>query len=311
MINQLNKSLTKQNGIALVLVLWMLSLLIILATGYSRMMRTETLLTANQVNSAKAYALAEAGISLAISELFKTTDEQPLKTDGTLYPGKYNQHTINYSVRAESGKIDINTASSELLYGLLLTSDVPEENLLPLVHAILDWRDKDNLVRTFGAEDSDYSNNGLEYGAKDGAFNSIDELMLVRGMTPELFRILKPSITIYSHQGGVYLHAASHEVLSAIPNLSENDIDIYLEERDSALNENEVTRPGGINPKFLARTKGKIFTIHSKAMINNTSADIVAVVLLQKSDNVPYSVLSWSEQPMHQSNDKENSDGTG
>ncbi len=311
MIKRLNGSITKQNGIALVLVLWMLSLLIILATGYSRMMRTETLLTANMVNTAKAKSLAETAVSLAISELLIVSDEEPLKTDGSIYTRKYNQHNIDFGVRAESGKIDLNTASSELLYGLLLTSDVPEEKILTLVHAILDWRDKDNLARTFGAEDSDYSNNGLEYGAKDGAFNSIDELMLVMGMTPELFRILKPSITIYSHQGGVYLHAASREVLSAIPDLSENDIDIYLEERDSALNENEVTRPGGINPKFLARAKGKIFTIHSKAMINNTSSAIEAVVLLQNNDNVPYSVLSWREQPMHQSNDKENSNGTG
>jgi general secretion pathway protein K len=298
-----NNSLKKQNGIALVLVLWMLSLLIILATGYSRMMRTETLLTANQVNSAKAYALAEAGISLAISELLEAKDEQRLKTDGTIYPRNFNQHTINFSVRAESGKIDINTASSELLYGLLQASDVPEKSLLPLLHALLDWRDKDNLVRAYGAEDSDYNNIGLKYGAKDGAFNSIDELLLVKGMTPKLFSVLKPSITVYSHQGGVYLHAASRDVLFAIPNLSESDIDNYLAEREAADNENTVIPPGGIDPKYLARTKAAIYTINSEAIVNKTTSAIEAVVLLQKNDNVPYSVLSWHELPLQQSKD--------
>ena len=51
-----------QRGTALVLVLWMLAILIILANGYSRMMRTDLQQTANMVNTARAEAAAEAGI---------------------------------------------------------------------------------------------------------------------------------------------------------------------------------------------------------------------------------------------------------
>ncbi len=70
------KIANNQKGIALVIVLWMLALLTIMATGYSRMMRTETMLTANLVRSAQANALAEAGINQAIIELFKPVPDK-------------------------------------------------------------------------------------------------------------------------------------------------------------------------------------------------------------------------------------------
>jgi general secretion pathway protein K len=45
-----------------------------------------------------------------------------------------------------------------------------------LVDAILDWRDEDDLHLVNGAEDPDYKAAGLPYGAKDGPFDSLEEL---------------------------------------------------------------------------------------------------------------------------------------
>jgi hypothetical protein len=52
--------------------------------------------------------------------------------------------------------------------------------------AILDWMDPDDEPREFGCEVEYYS--GLEppYGAKNGPLDTIEELLLVRGVTPQL-----------------------------------------------------------------------------------------------------------------------------
>ena len=155
---------------ALVIVLWMLSLLIVLALGYSRMVRTETGLTANLVHFNQARAIAEAGVWQAVSELLKPDAEQQWQTDGRPYSFPFGAGRVKVRIVDEGGKIDLNTAGPELLYGLLNAVELPEKNALRLLQAVLDWRDRDNLARNHGAEDADYHALGYQYGAKDGPF---------------------------------------------------------------------------------------------------------------------------------------------
>lgn len=61
----------------------------------------------------------------------------------------------------------------------LLTTDV--------IDAIVDWVDPDDDARSSGAESSYYlSSGGGGYRAKNGPLNSLDELLLIRGVTPQL-----------------------------------------------------------------------------------------------------------------------------
>jgi len=291
------KPVKQQQGIALVLVLWMLALLTIMATGYSRMMRTETMLTANLVHSAQAAALAEAGINTAITELLKSTQEQYWRTDGTRYEYELNNHLITVEIRAESGKIDLNTARTELLYGLLESIKVREDNLLPLLQAILDWRDKDDLVRNHGAEDADYRIAGISHGAKDGPFNSLDELLLVKGFTPELYRKIRPALTIYSHNAGIYPQSAPREALLAIPLVTIAAVDNYLVQRDAINEPNQLSSLLGVDSKYLAKGMGTVFSITSEAKINNTLTRLNAVITLRSNGQRPYSILAWGTAP--------------
>jgi len=52
--------------------------------------------------------------------------------------------------------------------------------------AILDWIDEDSEVRTYGAEADHYSGLDPPYGPRNGPLLSVEELLLVRGVTPEL-----------------------------------------------------------------------------------------------------------------------------
>ena len=52
--------------------------------------------------------------------------------------------------------------------------------------AILDWLDTDDTPREFGAEIETYSGMDPPYGTKNGSVDTVEELLLVRGVTPQL-----------------------------------------------------------------------------------------------------------------------------
>lgn len=51
----------------------------------------------------------------------------------------------------------------------------------------------------------------------------------------------------------------------------------------------------GIDPKYLSKAKGQIFTISSEGIIGETHARLDVVVLMKRHLNMPYAILSWQE----------------
>ena len=141
-----------ERGIALILVLWVLALLSVLAVGFASNARTELLIVRNQVESARARAIAEAGISLAILEMTQVDLEQRWPADGREHVLTYGENLIRVRVQDEAGKIDINAAPDEMLEGLFRTVGVDAAPASRLVDAIADWKDPDDLRRLSGAE---------------------------------------------------------------------------------------------------------------------------------------------------------------
>lgn len=285
----------QQNGIALVVVLWMLALLTVMAGGYSAMMRTETILTAHQIHSAQSRALAEAGIWLAVNELLKPRLERNWRSDGTAYDVELHNRKIQISIQDESGKIDLNTTHVELLHGLLKSVEINDVKSIELLHAILDWRDRDNLERKAGAEDNRYNTAGLAYGAKDGPFNSIDELRLVLGMTEKIFQQIKPALTIYSHQPGINPTLASRESLMAIPGAQADIIDEFLSARGDNTSTSLSNTITGIDNRFLTKSQDKTLSITSIGITADSRIKLTAVILFKRNAKPPFSVLSWQE----------------
>lgn len=71
------------------------------------------------------------------------------------------------------------------------------EEACQILEAIVDWMDADDEESGFGGAES-YYYQGLEmpYNAANGLFRSVDELRMVRYMTPELMMLLRPYITV-------------------------------------------------------------------------------------------------------------------
>ena len=112
-----------------------------------------------------------------------------------------------------------------------------------VVDAILDWIDSDDDTRPNGAESDYYQSLSKPYSCKNGPISSVEELLLIRGITPELYFgdpeleqvPLSELLTVNGHRTGkINLNTAPYELLLALgeaigmPGLAE----IAIEERE-------------------------------------------------------------------------------
>ncbi len=126
------------------------------------------------------------------------------------------QFTVaNGGLQDEDRKISLNTAPPDVLHRLLAAAGAVEADRDVIVDSILDWRDKDQEKEPYGAENFYYLGLDLSYECKDGRFEGVEELLLVRGMTPELFSVISSRVTAHG-AGRVNLNTAGPDVLRAL-----------------------------------------------------------------------------------------------
>jgi type II secretory pathway component PulK len=97
-------------------------------------------------------------------------------------------YETKYGVTDEAGKLNINALiaadpTGQVLHDALMTLPNMTEDV---ADAIVDWVDPDDTARANGAESSAYLSLPNPYRAKNGPIHTLDELLLVRGVTPQL-----------------------------------------------------------------------------------------------------------------------------
>ena len=205
-----------EEGMALIVVLWLVVLLSVMAAGHSRNVHADTMLAARQVGLAKARALAEAGAHRAIIDLLGLHDGSPLPVNGTVSGVDVFGQGVNIAIRDATGLVDLNTAGAELLNELLAVAGTEQFLRREIVDAILDWRDGDDLRHLHGAEDDDYIADDVGWTVRDGPFTAVEELKYVKGVNQDLFDRLVPLVTVHSGRPGVNVDYAPEPLASAL-----------------------------------------------------------------------------------------------
>ncbi len=154
--------------------------------------------------------------------------------DGTAHTWGFAGETMEIAVSNEGSRIDLNQAPRELLVGLFTAAQVPDDEVNALADAVIDWRDPDDLRSADGAEDSDYEAAGRPYGAKDGPFDSVEELQQVLGFTHQLYRVLEPALTVATGSAQVVQDLASPLVIAALQGISEEEARDRQQEQQAA-----------------------------------------------------------------------------
>lgn len=205
-------------GIILIMVVVVIAIMALSSYGYTLLMQTENEATLLSGDRIQARRLVDSGVEhvrvfLAQGDeiieqngglyenpdwfqgIMVRSDEDPRKQGffSVLAPGMTDegiQAGSRFGLQDESIRLNLNIltladAYSEnggrtLLMGLPnMTEDVAD--------AIMDWIDDDDEAREYGCEFNDYYK-GLNppYAPKNGPLDTVEELLLVRGVTPEL-----------------------------------------------------------------------------------------------------------------------------
>ncbi|MGE4490399.1 MAG: general secretion pathway protein GspK [Kiritimatiellales bacterium] len=196
-----------RSGSALLIVLGVIAILAVLVAGFGRGLKADLSATSGFYDEVRNTELARSALAAA---------EIELSNDGTMYADvlgnvyfvteeedyeseieekmlcrqgiQLGRGMFSYRIIMKPYALGINELSSgawERFFELACGMDEGDERSA-LVDAILDWRDADNNARDSGAEEDFYQELDPPRHCRNDDFETVEELLLVNGMTPDL-----------------------------------------------------------------------------------------------------------------------------
>jgi len=229
-------------GMVLITVLWIVLVIAFISFSLAAAARIELTASENSFDSDRAFFMAKSAAEAMFHDLQKPGSlggSPVVKEDGEwLFPFESGEARVRYESNANL--IDINAASDELLASMFESLGVDQTLRNQLVDSILDWRDIDDVPSLNGAELNDYGQviitDEEQRLPRNGPFQSLDELLLVKHMTPEIFygrvefdqttgkyqRVpgVRDLITLSSGISRINVNIASTAVLAALPKVT-------------------------------------------------------------------------------------------
>jgi general secretion pathway protein K len=187
-------------GFALIVVLWFLVLLSAIGIYMLANARSQTAMARNTLGAARAEALADGAVANATASQMLTDPTKRWRMDGTPYHLNMAGGEATVRMIDESLKINPNLASDTLMSGLFQALGLDRQHADSLGAAIADWVQSGDDPRPLGAKKAQYAAAGRSYGPPGQPVESLDDLQLVLGMTPQLLAAALPYLTIYTAQ---------------------------------------------------------------------------------------------------------------
>jgi type II secretory pathway component PulK len=207
---------SQREAYVLVAVLIVIVVLTLAAYRYSDMMMSEFRASDRILKNVEARTIADSGIQYTMalladkSALTSTLGDNPYDNEGVFKDHKFSDDTrgrfsivsidfsaessdgnlpYKYGVSDESGRINVNAlvrldpSPGGIAYRTLMKLPNMTD---AIAYAIIDWIDADDNLSPSGAEESEYQTRVPAYRCKNAPLDSIEELLLVRGVTPYL-----------------------------------------------------------------------------------------------------------------------------
>lgn len=251
----MRRPIRSERGVIAITVLWILAVLGILSIGLGRQAELELSLARSAadklqgkyaVRGAVSYAMARVAADAAKDKeqkadtlyqcaVFFDGDESPQSVFENIAVGEAKVDIgywaelsgagarFYYGLEDERGRININllnTQTAKILIQLIELLGYDEQAAQTITFSSIDWRDSDsNLSQNeYGAEDDHYMSLSEPYHTKNRPFENVEELLLVRGMTPEIFAKIKNYVTVYPKQGNfaININTAPAVVIQAM-----------------------------------------------------------------------------------------------
>ncbi len=268
---------SNEDGFVLIGVIWGLLLIALICGPLIAIGREFRLVSRNLEARAQTRLQAEAALSLVTAALVNDQVPSAWRLDGSPgdlpVPGGF----AAFSIWDDAGRINLNRAGEALLLDLLLSIGMAEATAAEVAAAIVYWRTPFNssLPDPF----AELRSRGISVVPRYRAFESVDDLLLVPGMTAPILQAIRPAITVFSNLPAVDADVAPPLVKRVL--------------RRSGQADASDTTPGPPRP-----TGGRTFTI-----LAATQHPVGARVLLETTirvtpdGNPPFLVMAYREAP--------------
>lgn len=206
-------------GFALVVVIWITGLVALLTLPFAAAVRQHLRATAERVSLSRLEALADGGVALAADQLLEAVRSRAGSEPSaptTSICRTTSGLTLAVRVSDEAGRVDLNVAGEEVLAALFAGIGRSAADARSLAEAVADFRDFDDDRREHGAEAADYARAGRDALPRNAAFETIDEIAQVHGVSERDVAALAGLVTVRSAQEGIDTAVAGSRVLDVL-----------------------------------------------------------------------------------------------
>ena len=353
--------LRNRRGVALLITLGVTTVLVAAALEYNRRARYTVIASAASRNDLSMTEMAAAGVHVAMAILAKDKVDNdndtpmddwadPVHIEEVLREFPFEDGRLSLVITDELGRIQVNALvnypdsrqfneAQRTLWERFLQHYADRKELkldlkddsepAAIINSLKDWLDSgddDAITGLSGAESSTYEDREPPYPARNGPVQDLDELLLVKGITPELFygRPEIPGIsscltvhgatpgegTGVNFPGRINIATAELPVLFALVPAENNDLVETLDElrRDMVSGKQTVNMkspnwftqiPGleglKLDPKLITAASD-VFRVESTATLHDADLTITAVVQrvqAPKAGKWTCRILSW------------------
>ncbi|MDP8222170.1 MAG: type II secretion system minor pseudopilin GspK [Candidatus Lernaella stagnicola] len=237
-------------GIALIIVLMVISVLTILVLDLHQSVRINFYIASNLIEGIKASYLARSGIQVAAGALLKDVQENNVDSwheDWYDFLAKAGMPGIPIAegemvlmeIHDESGRFNlnglvnkrgsVNQRNLDVFKQLLIAEEIEIE----VANAVVDWIDENNeALGGGGVEDQayGYGSNVDDMMSKNSRFESLQEVRLVHGVTDEVWSKLEPLVTIYG-DAALNLNTTNTKVIKAVMKAIDENADTTVADK--------------------------------------------------------------------------------
>jgi general secretion pathway protein K len=194
-----------QSGVAMIIAMVAIFALLVVAGGFAYSMKVEMRLAGNHDSETELEWLGRSGVELArylVAEQLATTEKNhalnqkwagatgvtnDIFQDIHLDNNELGHGVFSIKIVDQERKFNINTADQTILRQAMNLMGMDPVESSTVIDCILDWRDPDDEQSVNGAESKYYEGLNPPYFAKNGPIDDLSELLLIKGVTPEMY----------------------------------------------------------------------------------------------------------------------------
>jgi type II secretory pathway component PulK len=246
----MSRHLGDRRGVAMIAAMWLVVAIAVVALSFSLDAKERRTLGLNAAERGQGHAAALGALATVqaamdvvlrsgsqnVQSLAGTRSGDPWMFPDSLFGGPVYVDSVRVDVypRDLGTQLNINIADVNQLkafFGFVLGDYAKADQLSAM---ITDWRDIDNTPQMNGDEVDGYIKKGLLALPANGPFGKVEDLLMVEGMTPEIYALVSNDLTVYG-TGQINVNTAPVEVLRSIPGITDAIISTILNQRSRGL----------------------------------------------------------------------------